>query len=117
MNQGRPGMEWRQAMDGRKMVADYYGYWVSGDRSAARALLADDLRFRSPMDNFDSADAFFEKCWQYAEGFTDFSPVQEVYADNSAYVAYDVGGMMVGEFIRFRDGRICEIWVSFNVTA
>ena len=104
-------------MDSGRITREYYGCWINNDRAGARGLLADDLVFRSPMDNFAGADAFLDSCWQFAEGFESFEPVQEAYADNTAYVAYSVGEMMVGEFLRFRDGRISEIWVSFRVTA
>ena len=90
---------------------------VSNDRSGARSRLADDLIFRSPMNDFDGADAFLDCCWEYAEGFNSYQPVQEAYDDNSAYVAYGVGEMKVGEFIRMRDGKISEIHVTFKVTA
>lgn len=104
-------------MDTRKIISDYYACWTGNDREGARALLADNLLFRSPMDNFDSADEFMAACWPYSENFNEFEPVQEAYAADSAYIAYPVGEMMVGEFHRFRDGRICEVHVTFNVTA
>lgn len=104
-------------MEIRQLISEYYGCWVGNDRAGARALLADDLVFRSPMHDFDGADEFMNCCWQYAAGFSSFEPVQEAYGGNTAYVAYGVGDIKVGEFIRMRDGLISEIWVTFRVTA
>jgi hypothetical protein len=43
--------------------------------------------------------------------------VHEVYGTDSGYIAYRLGEMVNGEFIQVRDGRISEIFVTFNVTA
>lgn len=42
--------------------------------------------------------------------------LQEVYADDSAFIAYTSGDFTVGEFIKIRDGGIAEIFVTFNPT-
>lgn len=104
-------------MDCKRIITDYYNCWVKNDREGARALQTDDLLFRSPSDICDGADDFMDSCWQYARGFESYAPVQEAYGEASAYVAYPVGTMHVGEFIRLRDGKISEIWVTFKVTA
>ena len=104
-------------MTTQQIIAHYYDAWISNDRDKARSLLADDLKFRSPSDNFDGADEFFDCCWKYAADFNEMPMVHEVYGEDRAYIAYRIGDMVNGEFIRTRDGRISEIHVTFNVTA
>jgi hypothetical protein len=79
-------------------------------------MLADDFKLRSPSDNLDSADAFLSACWQYAAEFNQLDLVHEVYGEDRAYIAYRMGDMVVGEFIVLRDGKIAEVYVTFNVT-
>ncbi len=43
------------------------------DRVAAGALIADDYRFTSPMDNGIDKASFFARCWPGDHGMTDFS--------------------------------------------
>jgi hypothetical protein len=43
-------------MSTQQIIADYYRAWIESDREKARSLLTDNLKFRSPSDNFDSAD-------------------------------------------------------------
>jgi hypothetical protein len=89
---------------------------VENDRDGARRFLADDLKFRSPSGNFDSADAFFGACWQYAAGFDALDIVHGVFGDDTAYIAYRMGDAAVGEFIVLQDDKIAEIYVTFGVT-
>ena len=83
----------------------FHCHWGSGSAAYSR-----------PIEEI-GADAFLDCCWEYAAGFNSFEPVQEAYGGNTAYVAYGVGDIKVGEFIRMRDGKISEIWVTFRVTA
>jgi hypothetical protein len=46
------------------LVNSYYQCWARKDRDGARALLADDVRFRSQWDKFDDADAYLEECFK-----------------------------------------------------
>jgi len=103
-------------MSTKQVIADYYRAWIDGDRDKARSLLADSLKFRSPSDNYDSADEFFDCCWKYSEGFNEMPMLHEDYGTDSGYIAYRIGDMANGEFIRTRDGKIDEIYVTFNVT-
>ena len=98
------------------VIKGYYDQWLKGDRTAARAALADDLTFRSPADNFDSADAFIEKCWHLSEQFNTMDVVHEVYGDGGGYLVYRTGDFCCGEFHKVRDGKISEIYVTFNPT-
>lgn len=103
-------------MAAQQIIASYYRAWVNNDRSGARGLVTDDLKFRSPQGNFNSANEFFDACWQYAAGFDALDIVHEVYADAGGYIAYRLGDGAVGEFIVIRAGKIAEIYVTFGVT-
>ena len=97
-------------------VTSYYDCWLRSDRAGARALLADDLKFRSPPDDFDSADAFLEKCWAFSEGFDEMNVVHRVADDEAVYLVYSFGDFACGELIKVRGGKIVEIYVTFNPT-
>ena len=98
------------------VIKGYYEHWLKGDREAARTALADDLTFRSPADNFDSADAFIDKCWHLSEQFNAMDVVHEVYDDGSGYLVYRTGDFCCGEYHKVREGKISEIYVTFNPT-
>ncbi len=103
-------------MTTKEIIDGYYKAWVENDRERARSFLCDDLKFRSPKDNFDSADQFMDACWKFAEPFKQFKVIHEVYDDQAGYVVYDGLEFVAGEFIRIRDGKIAEIYVTFNPT-
>ena len=98
------------------IIRDYYASWLSGDRAAARNLLADDLKFRSPADNFESADAFLDKCWALSERFDRMDVLHQVNGETGGYIVYRSGEFCAGELLKIRDGRIAEIYVTFNPT-
>ena len=98
------------------IVRDYYASWLNGDRDAARGLLADDLKFRSPVGNFDTADAFIEQCWHLSEQFDSMDMLHQVYDEAGGYIVYRTGDFCAGELLKVRDGRISEIYVTFNPT-
>lgn len=103
-------------MGAKEIIKAYYDAWLKSDRDRARSFLTDDLKFRTPNDSFDSADAFLDACWRHAAGFNTMTMLQEVYADDAAFIAYTSGDFTVGEFIKIRDGGIAEIFVTFNPT-
>jgi len=45
------------------LVNAYYQCWAKRDREGARALMADDMKFRSQWDKFDDPDAYLDECW------------------------------------------------------
>ena len=103
-------------MSSRKLVTAYYQAWVDNDRECARALVADDLIFRSPDHSYDSADEFFACCWALAEHFTAFAPRHEVFDEAGAYVVHLPSPQFaVGELLTIRDGKIAAIRVTYQV--
>jgi ketosteroid isomerase-like protein len=102
--------------DTKSITDAYYQGWVRSDRDAVRSLLADDLLFRSPEDDFDAADEFLDACWKFAEGFDAFTVEHAVYAEDGAYVVYTFGDFACGELLKIENGKISEIFVTFNPT-
>jgi len=100
----------------KDIIAIYYNSWVINDKISAREQLADNLLFRSPNGNYDSADTFMDACWQFSEYFSEFNLLHQVYEENKAYIIYPIDNIYIGEFIKFKDGEISEIYVSFNPT-
>ncbi|MHA7871436.1 MAG: nuclear transport factor 2 family protein, partial [Hyphococcus sp.] len=100
----------------KEIIRAYYDAWLKSDRDSARAFLKDDFKLRSPNDNFDSADAFFDACWRFAADFNEMHMLQEVYEDDAAFIAYTFGDFPVAEFHKIRDGKIAEVFVTFNPT-
>jgi len=101
-------------MNIKKITYDYYQAWVDNDREKVRSLLDSQLKFRSPKDSFDNAEDFVEYCWKYAEGFDIFNVKHEVYDENSCYVVYGSIDFCCGDLLKIRDGKIYEIYVTFN---
>ncbi len=101
------------------IIARYYTAWVRRDWSLAQAVLAADVRFRSPQDQANSADEMFQVCWSYGAGLVGVRFLKRIYADNEAFVILEWtaenGGMFVGaEYLRVADGKIVEILIVNN---
>jgi ketosteroid isomerase-like protein len=46
-----------------------YRAYVTKDRAALEALLADDFHFTSPLDNRLDRDTYFRRCWAEQPGY------------------------------------------------
>lgn len=103
----------------RDVVRAYYEAWARQDREGVRALLADDVSFRSPQDRFETADAFLEACWAHAEGLSGVTFERELYDGEQAFVllGWQFGGgegFVDAEYVRVRSGRVVEVLVVNN---
>ena len=87
------------------LINAYYHCWARKDRDGARALLADDLRFRSPWDKFDTADAYLEECWSLRADVESVMVFESVVEGDKAFVATE---WMVNDGTSFGDAAfIC----------
>lgn len=100
----------------KEIILNYYTAWVENDYTKAKSFISENLKFKSPDDQFNSAESFLNECWQYAELFTAFIIIQEVYSEYDAYIVYKMDKLNVGEFIKTKNGEITEIYVTFNPT-
>lgn len=93
--------------------------YVDKDRSAIEALIADDFRFTSPLDNTLDRCTYFSRCWPNSQSM-EFAEVSDQSADlgDRAFVIYEA----VAEGKRFRncelhtvrDGQIVAVEVYFG---
>ena len=103
-----------------EIVEQYHGAFGSGDAAAARSLLADDLRFEGPIEQFDSADDYMQSVAKLAQIVTG-TDVKTVVADGDDVVTiYDLhtntpaGTSHVAEWARVKGGKIAEMRVFFD---
>src|SRR5215510_4948990 len=106
--------------DAATVVEQYHGAFGSGDAQAARSLLADDLHFKGPIEEFDNADDYMQSVGRLAQIVTG-TDVKKVVADGDDVVTiYDLhtntpaGTSNVAEWATVRDGKIVEMRVFFD---
>jgi ketosteroid isomerase-like protein len=90
-----------------KVARDAYLAYVTGDRSAVEAVLADDFVFYSPPDPGIDRAAYFERCWPNSEHIESFDFKNLVEFGDQVLVTY-VGTRTDGS--RFRNTEI----MTFN---
>ena len=96
-----------------------YRAYVTKDRAALEALLADDFHFTSPLDNRLDRDTYFRRCWPNSEVIEDFEFVHVVTDAHRVFVTYE-GRNTDGhrfrntEILTIRDQLIVEVEVYFG---
>ena len=107
-------------MSAAEIVQRYHEAFGRGDVQEARSLLADDLHFKGPIDEFHSADDYLASLGKLAQIVTG-TDVQKVLADDEDVVTiYDLhtstpaGTSPVAEWAHVKDGKIAEIRVYFD---
>lgn len=101
-----------------RQLAAYYRAWESQDREGILATTGSTFQFRSPMDNFDSAEDFLDKCLDRFGGMK-FDFEARLYGNDQAVVLYSMpepSGMPVAEHLVFSGDRITAIQVFFGGT-
>ena len=93
--------------------------YVSGDRAAVEAVIADDLYFTSPLDNRIDRQTYFERCWPNHEVTSDFKFVRVIENGDEVVVTYEGTGTAGNVFrntevLTVRDGKIVEVEVYFG---
>jgi len=103
-----------------EVVERYQRAFGSGDAQAARSLLADDLRFKGPIEEFDNADDYMQSVAKLAQIVTG-TDVKKVLADGDDVVTiYDLhtnspaGTSNIAEWATVKGGKIAEIRVFFD---
>lgn len=103
-----------------EIVERYHSAFGHRDPAAARSLLADDLRFEGPFDQFDSADEYMQSLARLAPIVTGTS-VQKVVADGDDVVTiYDLhtnspaGTSRIAEWTTVKGGKIAEMRIFFD---
>jgi ketosteroid isomerase-like protein len=106
--------------DAMSVVERYKQAFGSGDVGEARALLADNLHFVGPIDEFHSADEYLQSLAKLGQIVTG-TDVKKVLADEDDVVTiYDLhtntpaGTSAVAEWATVKGGRIVELRVYFD---
>lgn len=106
----------------REIVDAYTTAWMGGDIETARTFLADDLRFRGSIDQFDRADDLMAPLAQLAGMLSDTKILERFYHEDRAALLYDcitpttAGTIRTAEFFKLTDGKISEIRLVFDAT-
>jgi ketosteroid isomerase-like protein len=96
-----------------------YRAYVTKDRAALEALLADDFHFTSPLDNRLDRKTYFRRCWPNSEGIEGFDFIHLVTDADRVFVTYE-GRTTNGhrfrntEILTIRDRHIVEVEVYFG---
>jgi ketosteroid isomerase-like protein len=97
-----------------------YAAYESGDRHVVEELVADDLRFYSPVDVGIDRAAYFERCWPNSELIEAFEFERLVDIGNGevlvTYEASKQDGQRFRntEILTFLDGRLAKAEVYFG---
>jgi predicted dithiol-disulfide oxidoreductase (DUF899 family)/ketosteroid isomerase-like protein len=95
-----------------------YEAYVTKDRAALEALIAEDFHFTSPLDNRIDRKTYFERCWPNSERTEGFDFIHLVPDGDRVFVTYD--GRAAGkrfrntEIMTLRSGRIVDVEVYFG---
>ena len=93
--------------------------YANGDRAANEAVIADEFRFTSPLDNQLDRTTYFERCWPNNERIERFDFIRMIESGDEVVVTYEgtstTGGVFRNtEVLTIRDGRIVEVEVYFG---
>jgi ketosteroid isomerase-like protein len=98
-----------------------YQAYADSDRGAIEAVIGQDVRFTSPLDNGLDRETYFDRCWPNHETLSHFEFVRLVDHGDEVFVTYEAettGGKVFrnSEVLTIRDGRIVGIEVYFGWT-
>jgi ketosteroid isomerase-like protein len=103
-----------------EVVEQYQRAFGRGDVQTARSLLADELHFKGPIEEFNSADEYMQSVAKLAQIVTG-TDVKKVFADGDDVVTiYDLhtntpaGTTNVAEWATVKNGKISEMRVFFD---
>lgn len=71
------------------VVLRCFDAYVAKDRAAIEALIAEDYRFTSPIDNALDRDAYFAICWPNSQAMAGFDVIHQMQDGNRAFVVYE----------------------------
>ena len=96
-----------------------YDAYVEKDRRKIEALLADDYRFTSPLDNALGREDYFRICWPNAGNLTAFDIVHAFAAGDWVAIVYEAATksgkrFRNSELHRVQNGKLVETQVYFG---
>jgi predicted SnoaL-like aldol condensation-catalyzing enzyme len=107
------------AADRRQLARDLYRAFNEGDRDAAERILADDLRFSSPLDVGLDRAGYFERCWPGAGQHWEMEFVRLIESGDEVIVTYettkpDGSRGRNTEILTFDGDRVAKVEVYFG---
>lgn len=96
-----------------------YDAYITRDRAAIEALLADDFRFTSPLDNGLNRNRYLSHCWPASQDIEQFEFIHLLGAGDQVFVTYEArraGGdrFRNTEVLTVRRGKLIEVEVYFG---
>lgn len=105
--------------DNMQVACASYQAYVDKDRPALEALIAEEFRFTSPLDNRIDRATYFERCWPTSRTLSGFDFVHLAADGDCVFVTYE-GETTTGrrfrntEVLTIRGGKIREVEVFFG---
>ena len=96
-----------------------YQAYVTKDRAALEALLAEEFHFTSPLDNRLDRETYFRRCWPNSEAIEGFDFINLVTDGDRVFVTYE-GRNRNGhqfrntEILTIRNQHIVDVEVYFG---
>ena len=96
-----------------------YDAYVTKDRAALEAIIADDFHFTSPLDNRLDRETYFRRCWPNSKTIAGFEFINLVPDGDRVFVTYE-GRNTNGhrfrntEILTIRDAQIVDVEVYFG---
>jgi ketosteroid isomerase-like protein len=96
-----------------------YDAYVTKDRAALEAIIADDFHFTSPLDNRLDRETYFRRCWPNGKTIAGFEFINLVPDGDRVFVTYE-GRNTNGhrfrntEIVTIRDEQIVDVEVYFG---
>ena len=95
-----------------------YNAYVTKDRAAVEALIAEDFRFTSPLDNGLDRKSYFAICWPNSAVTEGFEIIHMVEHGEKVFVTYEGRTKQARfrntEILTERNGQIVEVEVYFG---
>ena len=96
-----------------------YDAYVTKDRAAIEALIAEDFHFSSPLDNRIDRATYFDRCWPNSKTTEGFEFIHLVPDGERVFVTYEARGagghrFRNTEIIKVRGAQIVEVEVYFG---
>jgi ketosteroid isomerase-like protein len=95
-----------------------YDAYVTKDRGALEALIANDFRFTSPLDNGLDRERYFEICWPNSANIQGFDILHMIEHGDNVFVTYEGRSgqkrFRNTEIMTVRGGKVVAVEVYFG---
>jgi len=96
-----------------------YDAYVTKDRAALEAALAEDFHFTSPLDNRLDRETYFQRCWPNSRTIAGFDFIYLVTDADQVFATYEGRGTNGGRFrnteiLTISNGLIVNVEVYFG---